>query len=87
MSLSDDERIARGRQATHELRITAEVFEALRKLMTDDMLQCHPTEVDQILKQHIAIRLLESVRRALFAVVQDGEIAQAAADAGLVSRN
>ena len=81
--MTEDDRIARGRQASHELRVTEEAFIAVRQYLVDEMVATSPENEPGIMKRHQAIQVLDMVRKALILVVADGDMARAAQESGL----
>ena len=83
--MSDDDKIARGRQAAHELRVTGEAFDSLRQALVDRMIAIPATNKDEIMSAHMAVQIIDKVRRTMMAVVDDGRIAQSVMENGLPS--
>jgi hypothetical protein len=81
--LTEDERMNRGRQAAHELRVTEEAFAAVRQYLVDAMVETSPENEAGIMKRHQAVQVLDMVRKALILVVADGDIVRAAQESGL----
>jgi hypothetical protein len=83
--VSDEDIISKGRQAGHELRVTGEAFDKLRQALIDRMVLIPATERDEIMSAHMAVQILDKVKRTMMAVVDDGRIAEAVRDKGLTS--
>ena len=81
--MTEDERIARGRQASQELRVTEDAFAAVRQTLVEAMIATPPDNETGIMKRHQAIQVLDMVRKALMLVVADGDMARAAQESGL----
>lgn len=81
MSMSDEDRIARGHRAASELRVTEEAFQALEADLMRRMLET--TEPEQVLHFHRTLTNLASVKHALKLCVADGNAVAAIAEAGL----
>ena len=83
--MSDEDIISKGRQAAHELRVTGEAFDKLRQALIDRMVSIPATEREEIMSAHMAVQILDKVKRTMMAVVDDGRIAEAVRDKGLTS--
>jgi len=77
--MTNEERIARGRRATQELRVTEQAFMAVKQRYTEEMLAA--TDPAEIMRLHQCVGTVEMVRKALFLAVGDGQMAEAIAEA------
>lgn len=82
--MTDKETVALGHRAAHELELTEAAFEKVRAALIEKMIATPPERPDTILKLHMAAQTVTDIRRALFAMVQDGQVAEVAlANSGL----
>ena len=63
--MTEDERMNRGRQAAHELRVTEEAFAAVRQYLADAMVETSPENEAGIMKRHQAVQVLDMVSMLL----------------------
>lgn len=72
-----DERASRGRRAAQEFRELERAFQMVGDNLNRDMIALPPGDA-QVLDKHRELHALATVRKALLAIVQDGQMAEAA---------
>jgi hypothetical protein len=79
--MTEEDRINRGFQASHELRVTQEAFDGVRAHLIDQMCAMPSTEPERVLSYHRQLEALALVRKAMILTVNDGDVARAYAEA------
>lgn len=81
--MTDDERVSRGHRARQEYSLTAEAFEGVKAHLLEQLSTTPGDQPAKVLQLHTAIQNLALVRKALFLVIEDGNVAAAIAESGL----
>jgi hypothetical protein len=84
--MSEDQRIARGHQASRELKETEAAFDQVEKALLGKLAATPITSPDVVLKLHAGLQALDGVRRALRMVIDDGLVAEHAIQAAGLTR-
>jgi hypothetical protein len=84
--MNDEQRIARGQRAQSEMSLTEEVFDGVRTVLIEQLVELPPTEPEQILEVHRSIQNLARVRKAMMAVINDGMVVAKAVEIAALTR-
>jgi hypothetical protein len=77
-----DERANRGRRAAHEFRELERAFQMVGDKLNRELLAATPgLHSDIVLAKHAQIHALGEVRKAMVAIIHDGQMAEATAEA------
>lgn len=79
--MTDEDRIRRGHQAQHELIVTRDAFQGVRDFYLQQIAGTPTERPETVLEYHRRIAVLEDVRQALVACVNDGLVVEAQAEA------